>query len=416
VLCAPVLSALVGVLVATFLFSSAAVASVIGPRSSIVYAPQTGQTLYAWRAHQELPIASATKLMTALVVLQHVHRLSTVFAAPDYYSPPADSQIGLVPGERMRVHDLLVALMLPSADDAAEDLAYNVGHRPGRSLSGSVARFVGMMNAEARALGLRETHYTTPIGLDTAGNYSSASDLARLAAFDRAHSRFFAKIVGRPAAVLGSGNHVRYVINRNDLVGRYAWVDGVKTGHTAAAGYVLVASGHRHGMSLITVVLGTPSLAARDADSLIALRYGFDRFRLARLLSAGTVLARPSVRDQSGKRAQVVVAHSVQRVVGRRTRARLRVHVPAELSGPLARGEVVGTVTVLVSGRSVARVALVLDKALPAASPITVAADFFTRPLTLLVILLVVGGAVAVALVTRQRRRPRAGKGGLEPA
>ena len=78
--------------------------------------------------------------------------------------------MGLVPGERMTVHDLLLAMMLPSADDAAEDLAYNVG-------DGSVARFVAMMNAEARRLGLRDTHYTTPIGLDTPGNYSSAGDL-----------------------------------------------------------------------------------------------------------------------------------------------------------------------------------------------------------------------------------------------
>src|SRR6202012_4638944 len=103
------------------------------------------QLLYGVNANRRVAIASTTKLMTALIVLQHVHKLSTIFTQNDYESASVDSQIGLEPGERMSVHDLLLALMLPSADDAAEDLAYNVGH-------GSVARFVGMMNAEARAL------------------------------------------------------------------------------------------------------------------------------------------------------------------------------------------------------------------------------------------------------------------------
>jgi D-alanyl-D-alanine carboxypeptidase (penicillin-binding protein 5/6) len=124
--------------------------------AAALYAPQTGQILYAVRPDQRVPIASTTKLMTALVTLQNVHRLGTVFAQNDWYPAPADSQLGLVPGERMSVHDLLLAMMLPSDDDAAEDLAYNVGH-------GSVARFVAMMNAEARRLGLRHTHYTTPV-------------------------------------------------------------------------------------------------------------------------------------------------------------------------------------------------------------------------------------------------------------
>ena len=131
------------------------------------------------------------------------------------------------------MHDLLLALLLPSADDAAEDLAFNVGH-------GSVARFVGMMNARARQLGLTHTHYSTPIGLDTPGNYSSASDLTKLASFVLTHSRSSLASVALPRAVLHTGSHTRFVANRNDLVGSVPWVNGVKTGHTRDAGYVLV--------------------------------------------------------------------------------------------------------------------------------------------------------------------------------
>src|ERR1700733_2654470 len=147
-----------------------------------------GQQLWSYDGNRELAIASTTKMMTALVVLQHVKNLNTVFTQTDWDPAAADSQIGLIPGERMSVHDLLVALLLPSADDAAEDLAYNVG-------GGSVARFVAMMNADARELGLRHTHYSTPIGLDTPGNYSSASDLVKLATYELEHNRFFARIV-----------------------------------------------------------------------------------------------------------------------------------------------------------------------------------------------------------------------------
>ena len=152
----------------------------------------TGQLLYKTRAFSRLPIASTTKLMTALITLEHVKHLSRVFTQNDFYASSADSQIGLVPGERMSVHDLLLALLLPSADDAAEDLAYNVGHR-------SVARFIGMMNARARQLGLTRTHYSTPSGLDTPGNYSTATDLLTLTRYLLLHQPWFARAVARAA-------------------------------------------------------------------------------------------------------------------------------------------------------------------------------------------------------------------------
>ena len=113
----------------------------LGVRAAALIEESSGQELYGRNSSAELAIASTTKLMTALVTLEHT-RLSQVFADPNYYPAAEDSQIGLEPGERMSVHDLLTAMLLPSADDAAEDLAYNVGH-------GSVSRFLGMMNARA---------------------------------------------------------------------------------------------------------------------------------------------------------------------------------------------------------------------------------------------------------------------------
>jgi len=378
-------------------------------RAGALYAPATGQTLYADHAQDELAVASTTKLMTALITLEHVRDLGTVFTQNNYVPAAVDSQIGLVPGERMTVHDLLIALMLPSADDAAEDLAYNLGH-------GSVPRFVAMMNERARRLGLRHTHYATPSGLDTAGNHSSASDLNRLAAYDLSHWAFFARVVALGHAVLHSGSHLREVINRNTLVREYPWIDGVKTGHTAAAGYVLVASGHRNGMRLVSSVLGTTSETARDANTLALLNWGFATFRARTPVSGGEVLARATVTDQPGLRPALIAARGLTRIVNRADRVTVRVRAPRVLTGPLRRRASLGSATVLVDGRPVDQIPLLLARAVPAVSGLTLAGRFLTRPLTLVLIVLAAGAVGAVALRARRRRRTREARRELEAA
>jgi serine-type D-Ala-D-Ala carboxypeptidase (penicillin-binding protein 5/6) len=402
-----------GCAIALVLAASPAASATVPPprlsvRAAILIEQSTGHELYGRDANRELPIASTTKLMTALVTLEHVHHLSTVYTNADYHAAAVDSQIGLEPGERMSVHDLLLALMLPSADDAAEDLAYNVGH-------GSVARFIGMMNAQARRLGLTHTHYSTPIGLDTPGNYSSAADLVKLASYDLEHSRYFARIVALPHAVLHSGNYPRSVVNRNDLVAEYRWINGVKTGHTSDAGYVLVASGHRDGMTLISAVLGTTSEASRDANTLALLDYGFANFRLAHLVKPGQTLAAPPVHEQPGKHAALVAASGVTDVIARTAHVRIRADAPHELSGPMPQGARLGSATVFVDGRPVATVPLVLAQAVPAVGSLTLAARFITKPL-MLVVIAGLGFAAALAFARRRRRRARASKGGLEAA
>ena len=364
----------------------------------------TGQLLYRNRSFSRVPIASTTKLMTALITLEHVKHLGRIFTQNDFYASAADSQIGLVPGERMSVHDLLLALLLPSADDAAEDLAYNVGH-------GSVARFVGMMNARARQLGLTRTHYSTPSGLDTPGNYSTATDLLTLARYLLLHQPWFARVVSLPHALLKTGSHPRYVANRNDLVGRHSWVRGVKTGHTSGAGYVLVGAGASRGMELLSVVMGTSSETERDANTLRLLGWGLRTFRIATPVTAGQVIARPTVKDRSGVHAAVIAANSVVKVVPRSPGLSWQVTVPKQLAGPMPRHAVVGELTVLQGRRVVARVRLLLAQKLPAVSPLTKAARFLTRPFTLvlLVVLLLAGFGVAGAWRSRARERGAAG-------
>ncbi|MDE3130981.1 MAG: D-alanyl-D-alanine carboxypeptidase [Acidobacteriota bacterium] len=354
--------------------------------------------LWSSNGEKELPIASTTKMMTALVVLQRVGDLNTVFTQNDWRPAPVDSQIGLVPGERMTVHDLLVAMLLPSADDAAEDLAYNVGR-------GSVARFVAMMNADARRLGLDHTHYSTPSGLDTPGNYSSPDDLTRLADYMMRHWPFFRRTVALPAAVLESGRYVRHVVNTDDLVGDVSWIHGVKTGHTAAAGYVLVAEGRRKGFTLLASVLGTASESARDASALALLHWGFAEFRVVRPVRRGERFARRRVPYEIAP-ALIVAAHGFRTVVARATPVRVVLGRLRKLTEPMAKGTVVGHLQVVIGGRRVARIPLVLARRLPAVSELTKLEHFIKRPFTLTVFALLLVLGVAAAVVARRRRSP----------
>jgi D-alanyl-D-alanine carboxypeptidase (penicillin-binding protein 5/6) len=372
----------------------------IGAPAAIVIDAKTGERIYARSPNSRRSIASTTKLMTALITLERT-RPRDIFTSPGYPGGAGESTIGLRAGERLSVHDLLRALMLPSANDAAYDLAVNIG--------GSESRFVRMMNAHAHDLGLDDTHYSTPIGLDDPGNYSTASDLARLAA-RLIQNPTLARIVNLPSALLRTGSHERRVINRNDLVARYGFVDGVKTGHTNGAGYVLVGAAHGHGAQVVSVVLGTPSIAARDADSLALLRYGVSQFRQVHPVVKGRTYARPKVRYFDGRRARLVAARDAALTVRRGRPVRTRVMAPAEVEGPLGAGERVGTIQVLVRGH--------VERTVPLVTAAPVAAASFVRRATAplggvavaVALLVLLGAAVLVALRMRALRKGPGGE------
>ena len=207
-------------------------------------------------------IASTTKLMTAYVALDELP-LPERLVAPPYDPLPGESLLGLEAGERISVRDLLYGLLLPSGNDAAVALADGA--------AGSVPAFVGEMNRAAGRLGLRDTSYANPIGLDEPGNYSTPRDLATLTMRLR-RERLFRRIFDTPRTTLQTGAHPRTIVNHNDLVLTVPWIDGVKTGYTLDAGYVLIGSGTRKGVTLLSVVLGAPSEAAREQDTLSLLR------------------------------------------------------------------------------------------------------------------------------------------------
>ena len=327
----------------------------VSAREALVIDADSGEVLYARASHRRVPMASTTKLMTALLTLERA-RLGQVFTVVNYPLTDVQSTAGLQAGEHLKVSDLLRAMLLPSANEAAQTLAVRV--------AGSESAFVAAMNARARELGLADTHYATPVGLDVAGNYSSAADLLRLAQIDL-RNPFFARTVAMPSARLTSGAHTRVVINRNDLVGRYPWVDGVKTGHTLQAGYVLVGAAHRSGVHLLSVVLGAPTESDRDADTLALLRYGFSRYRTVAVVRAGQRLASVAIKFAGGT-VPLVAASTIVRTLPADDRLAVVVHgVPANVTGPIRAGTREATATVSDRGRTIARVSLVTARAVP---------------------------------------------------
>ena len=371
----------------------------VNAANAIVLETSTGDVACARKADQRRPVGSAVKLMTALLTLEKAD-LDDTFRASDYRPAPFESQIGLLRRERMTVRDLLKGLLVESGNDAAMALAVGV--------AGSERAFVRRMNRRARQLELANTRYRNPIGLDEPGAYSSARDLVKLATYLRSN-RFFRRTVDAGHVELTSGDHPRRFDNRNTLVITEPWVNGVKTGYTRSAGYVLVGSARRDGVQVVSAVLGTPSEAARNTDTLRLLTFGRRAFqRITAAPPGSSVGVSVPIRYRRGAELELVVGPNGERTVVRRgERDSVRVvptRYPSEVEGPIAYGQDLGEAEVLQDGRRIATVALVAATEVPEAGLAQRTKTWFSRPLAVVLAFAVLSGTV---LMARRRRRPR---------
>jgi D-alanyl-D-alanine carboxypeptidase (penicillin-binding protein 5/6) len=381
---------------------SAGVAALPAPpklsaRSAAVFESSTGTPVFGFDAGRERPIASTTKMMTALVTVSAVP-LTKVCIAPPYQAQAAESLLGLRAGERMTVQDLLRGLLIVSGNDAAADLAVCV--------SGSRERFVEQMNADARKLGLQHTHFTTPIGLDSPRNYASAADLTRIGVALRKNA-FLRGTVDLRHVTLASGSHPRTLTNRNTLLLAVPWVNGVKTGHTNAAGYILVASGSQRGLTFVTSVIGDPNEATRNADALALLKWAYASFHFVKPVTRDVVYARPKLRYREEDRIDVVAQRSVRQLLKRDASVRVTVEAPERLQGPLPRHAVVGRLIVHAGTRTLARVPLITDRAVPEVTLLDRVGRAVARPGSLVAIVAISGSAALLLLLRRRHKKPR---------
>jgi serine-type D-Ala-D-Ala carboxypeptidase (penicillin-binding protein 5/6) len=244
-------------------------------RAVILADESTGQVLFERNASSARAMASTTKVMTALLALERLDERRVVTIGP---GPPqvGEESLRLRQGERLTIRQLLLGLMLKSANDAGVALA--------EAVDGSEAAFVRRMNRKAAALGLDATHYVTPYGLDRPGHQTSARDLARLWEVAMRRADFRAIVATRAARLPGGPSSLRRFVTTNQLLGAYRWTVGGKTGFTNRAGRCLVASASRGGRRLVAVALGSPN-AFPDVQALFD--YGFSQFVRVRLAQRG---------------------------------------------------------------------------------------------------------------------------------
>ena len=240
----------------------------ISARAGIVVEYPSGRILYSRGAHDRLAPASTTKILTAILAIEYgkVQDIVTV-ADSDLVG---ESSMGLVGGEQQTMHELLYGLMLPSGNDAAAAIARSLGEKSTSgdpTLSDPGSRFIAMMNARVTQLGLKNSHFLNPHGLDMPEHYSSAYDLASLSWYAM-HLPTFNEVV----AQVGHDGPGHALMNTNEMLTRYPGADGIKTGWTDEGGLCLVTSATRDGKRLISVVLNAPQWYT---DSAALLDYGF---------------------------------------------------------------------------------------------------------------------------------------------
>jgi len=305
-----------------------------------------GSILAQRRGAERRAVASITKLMTALVVLDHADPGEIVTVTPEA-TGIGESTVSLRAGERLSVRDLLTATLVPSANDAATALALYVG-------DGSLDRFVALMNEKAEALGLRDTRFANPHGLDEAGHYSSARDAVRLL---RAALRvpLVKTLAATKSATIAGGREVE---STDDLLGSFAGFDGGKTGHTNDAGWSQVAAAHRAGVRVLVSVLGAPTEADRDLDLGALLRWALDQYRQIEAVNGDRRYAFVSV-GYGRAPLGLVAGRAIVRPARVDRPLVERVVAPTSVSRPVRAGERLGEVRVLDGRRLVARAPLV---------------------------------------------------------
>jgi D-alanyl-D-alanine carboxypeptidase (penicillin-binding protein 5/6) len=329
--------AVVAVLAFVFASPAAAAAPPVDASAYLVVDARTGEVLASSHAHDRLPIASLTKMMTVLLALER-HKLTDVVTVDPRASVVGESTIDVRPGERLTVSDLIKGALIQSANDAAAALAL--------SMAPDFTAFAGLMNAKAAALGLHDTHFVRPDGLDVPDHYSSASDVTKLARV-LMRTPFVRDTVDEETASIAGG---RTLHTWDDLLSLFPSTIGVKTGHTSQAGWCQVAAARAAGVTVYATLLGGPTRATRNDDLESLLIWGLAQFRVAPVIQAGRTYA--TVALPYGKQPLALVAAKPMNAVARLGRPLTEKVVAARaVSLPVHAGDTLGRVEIWERGR-----------------------------------------------------------------
>lgn len=310
-----------------------------------------GRVLWSREPDAERAMASTTKIMTAVVVLEQVENLDEVIIVPAKAVRVGESGVGIKAGEQQSVRDLLAAMLVHSANEAAMALALYVGE--------TEEGFAELMNQKAEALSLTHSHFTNPHGLDEEGHHTSAADLAVLAEYALRNPVFAEMVASRVIRIPGPEGQ-RKIETSNKLLDRYEGATGVKTGWTDDAGYCLVASAERDGIGLIAVVLGAESEMDRFYQAEDLLDWGYAHYAMRTVSSQDTTAALVPVSDFLDVTVRTVVASTtVIPVFDIEGEVTASVDMLAEVEAPVARGDRLGTLNIRQGQNLLAQVPIV---------------------------------------------------------
>lgn len=327
-------------------------------RSAVMIEADTGTVLYDKNAHEKMPPASITKVMTMLLIMEAIERgelkLTDKVRASERAASMGGSQIFLQPGEEMTVEDMIKGIAIASGNDASVAMAEHLG--------GTEEGFVTRMNERARQLGMKNTHFVNSNGLPAENHYSSAYDIAIM-------SRELLKHEGITRFTGTYQDYLRkdsanpfWLVNTNRLVRFYEGVDGLKTGYTGEAKYCLTATAKRNNMRIIAVVMGEPDVKTRNNEVSTMFNYAFTHFQVMPMYKKGEAV-QPIIVDK-GQLPQVnaVTSHTVSLLMKKGESADHYVRevvLDQRVQAPVSREQVIGHIFIRTKdGKEVNRVDL----------------------------------------------------------
>ncbi|HEY8420890.1 MAG TPA: D-alanyl-D-alanine carboxypeptidase family protein [Thermoclostridium sp.] len=326
----------------------------IKANSALLMAANTGEIIFEMNSNEKRPIASITKIMTMLLVMEAIAEnkisLNDVVVASENAAGMGGSQVYLAVGEEFTVHDLLKAVAVHSANDASVALAEHV--------AGSESVFVSMMNEKAKELGMTNTNFLDCSGLTDEGHYSTAHDIAIMA---RELITKYPLIMEYTTIKHDTFRNGTFDLdNTNHLIGKYRGMTGLKTGFTNAAGFCLAATASRDGLDLISVILGAESMSLRFSETAKMLDYGFSNYEIMRIERKGAIAGNVKVRKGLG--LSVPVAYEDNKSVllkrGQRDKVKEEIRLPEHVNAPVSAGDKAGEVVLILDNKEILRIPL----------------------------------------------------------
>ncbi len=308
----------------------------ISAKGAVLIDAETGRILWEQNCHEHLPPASTTKVLTALLALEHGN-LTDIYTVPDDFINDGEASIWLEPGEQQSLENLMYSMLLRSANDAAQIIAIGI--------AGNQETFVKMMNDKVAELGLTDSHFVTPNGLHHDNHYTSAYDLAMITREAVTYPLFNQIIVtNRWQLPWADNDYDRVVYNRNQLLDIYEYADGVKNGYTKEAGNCLVSSATKDGMRLIAVVLNCSNMY-EESKSLF--EYGFATYERHDVAMAKAEYGMIPVTKGKQKEISVLIGEDAYLpiVKGKTPDIVTSVELPKTLTAPVKKGDIIGVIT-----------------------------------------------------------------------